>query len=293
MQSATPSDTYALVIGESLVDVVVDRTGGTVERSGGSAANVAVALARLGRSVRFATAYADDARGRMVVDHLAASGVEHASDPLVLDRTSSAVATIGEDGAASYDFDLAWRVGEVDLATPPSFVHVCSLGAVVEPGARQVLALLDRVGDAVVTYDVNARPSITGTGPDVVAQVEAVASRARVVKASDEDLAALFPHLDLADAVAHLRSLGPAVVVVTRGQDGSTWYDADGSVSAPVPATTVVDTIGAGDTFSAGIIDALWDGLDPAATLAHAARAAAVTVSRPGADPPTREELAS
>ena len=293
MQSATPSDTYALVIGESLVDVVVDRTGGTVERPGGSAANVAVALARLGRSVRFATAYADDVRGRMVVDHLAASGVEHASDPLVLDRTSSAVATIGEDGAASYDFDLAWRVGEVDLGTPPSFVHVCSLGAVVEPGARQVLALLDRVGDAVVTYDVNARPSITGTGPDVVAQVEAVASRARVVKASDEDLAALFPHLALADAVAHLRSLGPAVVVVTRGQDGSTWYDADGSVSAPVPATTVVDTIGAGDTFSAGIIDALWDGLDPAATLAHAARAAAVTVSRPGADPPTREELAS
>jgi fructokinase len=214
-----------------------------------------------------------------------------ASDPHVLERTSSAVATIGADGAASYDFDLDWRVGPVELDDPPAFVHACSLGAVVEPGCDDVLALLDRLPDARITYDVNARPAITGVGPEVVARVEAVVRRAEVVKASDEDLDALYPDLDLAGAAAHLLSLGPAAVVVTRGGDGSTWYDADGAVSAPVQIATVVDTIGAGDTFSAGIVDALWDGLDPVSTLAHAARAAAVTVSRPGADPPTRAEL--
>ena len=282
---------YVLVVGESLIDVVTTEDGLSIERPGGSAANVAVALARLGRPVRFATAYADDARGRLVAEHLAGSGVEVASDPHVLERTSSAVATIGADGAASYDFDLDWRVGPVELDDPPAFVHACSLGAVVEPGCDDVLALLDRLPDARITYDVNARPAITGVGPEVVARVEAVVRRAEVVKASDEDLDALYPDLDLAGAAAHLLSLGPAAVVVTRGGDGSTWYDADGAVSAPVQIATVVDTIGAGDTFSAGIVDALWDGLAPVSTLAHAARAAAVTVSRPGADPPTRAEL--
>ena len=282
---------YVLVVGESLIDVVTTEDGLSIERPGGSAANVAVALARLGRPVRFATAYADDARGRLVAEHLAGSGVEVASDPHVLERTSSAVATIGADGAASYDFDLDWRVGPVELDDHPAFVHACSLGAVVEPGCDDVLALLDRLPDARITYDVNARPAITGVGPEVVARVEAVVRRAEVVKASDEDLDALYPDLDLAGAAAHLLSLGPAAVVVTRGGDGSTWYDADGAVSAPVQIATVVDTIGAGDTFSAGIVDALWDGLDPVSTLAHAARAAAVTVSRPGADPPTRAEL--
>jgi fructokinase len=286
-----PDQPYALVVGESLVDVVVDREGVTTERPGGSAANVAVSLARLGRPVRFATAYADDDRGRMIADHLAGSGVEHAGDPHVLERTSSAVATIGADGAASYVFDLEWRLGPVALTPTPRFVHVCSLGAVVVPGADDVLALLDRLDGATVTYDVNARPSITGMGPDVVARVEAVVRRADVVKASDEDLLGLYPDLGVDAAAAHLRSLGPDVVVVTRGGEGSTWFGADGSVSAPVAVTTVVDTIGAGDTFSAGILDALWDGLDPAAALAHASRAAAVTVSRPGADPPTRAEL--
>ncbi|MAS56821.1 PfkB family carbohydrate kinase [Nocardioides sp.] len=284
---------YALVVGESLIDVVTTSDGQVVERPGGSAANVAVALSRLGRPVRFATAYAADARGRTIAEHLVASGVLPAGDPHVLARTSSAVATIGADGAASYDFDFDWRLGPVDLSTAPTFVHVCSLGAVVEPGCDDVLVLLDRLPEARITYDVNARPAITGTGPEVVARVEAVVRRAELVKASDEDLAALYPDLDPTGAAGHLLALGPSAVVVTRGGEGSTWYDADGAVSAPVQAATVIDTIGAGDTFSAAMIDALWDGADPASTLAHAARAAAITVSRPGADPPTRAELVS
>ncbi|MDO9456935.1 PfkB family carbohydrate kinase [Nocardioides sp.] len=286
---------YALVIGESLVDVVTDADGVTVERPGGSAANVAVALARLGRAVQFVTSYADDERGRAIAAHLAGSGVVLATDPHVLARTSSAAATIGPDGSATYVFDLDWRIGPVDLDATPAYVHVCSIGAVLEPGADDVLALLDRLlelpSPPTVTYDVNARPAITGTGPEVVGRVESVCRRAHVVKASDEDLAALYPSLGLDEAATHLRGLGPRAVVVTRGEEGATWYADHETVVGRATATTVVDTIGAGDTFSAATIDALWDGLDPAATVAHAARAAAVTVSRPGADPPTRADL--
>lgn len=288
----------ALVVGESLIDIVHRADGTTDEYAGGSAANVAVALARLGRPVRFATAWGDDDRGRVLAEHLAGAGVDLAADPVVLERTATAAATIAADGSASYEFDLDWRLGEVDPGQPVA-VHVCSIGAVLEPGAGQVLDLLHRLGGtATVTYDVNARPAITGTGPDLVDRVERMAAAAHLVKASDEDLAALYPALDTESAARHLLSLGPAAVVMTRGGDGATWLSADHLVEVASVPVDVADTIGAGDTFGAAVIDALWgrpvDGLSPTEVeqvLAHAARAAAITVSRPGADPPYRAEL--
>lgn len=282
-----------LVLGEALVDIVVDADGGRREMPGGSAANVAVALARLGRPVRFATAYAEDHLGGLLVEHLAASGVEYAGDPLVLDHTSSARATIAEDGSATYDFDLEWRLGDLPPLTPRA-IHVCSIGAVLAPGCEDVVATLERLGGAaLVTYDVNARPTITGTGPEVVRQVERVAALADVVKASDEDVAHLWPGRGEAGAASHLLDLGATGVVVTRGGSGAAWYGAAGSVEVDSVPTTVADTIGAGDTFSAGIIDALWDDpdRDRGEVLARAARLAAVTVSRHGADPPWSHEL--
>jgi fructokinase len=288
-----------LVVGEALVDIVHAADGTTVEHPGGSAANVAVALARLGRPVRFATAWADDERGAVLAAHVARAGVELAGDPHVLARTATAAATLGADGGASYVFDLEWRLGEVAVGAP-AFVHLCSLGAVLEPGADQVIELVAGLrASATVTYDVNARPAITGTGPDLVALVERAAAVAHLVKASDEDLEALYPDLDLAAAAAHLRSLGPVAVVVTRGGEGATWFGSEAPVEVASLPVTVADTIGAGDTFGAAVIDALWD-RGPVAELtageigeilAHAARAAAVTVSRPGADPPYRSEL--
>ena len=291
-------DGHALVVGESLVDIVHGADGTTTEYAGGSAANVAVALSRLGRPVRFVTAWGDDARGRVLADHLTRAGVALASDPVVLERTATAAATIGADGAASYEFDLDWRIADVDPGRPVA-VHVCSIGAVLEPGADQVLGLLEGLrGAATISYDVNARPAITGTGPDLVARVERMAAVADLVKASDEDLAALYPTLDTESAARQLLTLGPTAVVVTRGGDGATWVTADGVVEVASLPVVVADTIGAGDTFGAAVIDALW-GRPPATlttgqveeVLAHAARAAAVTVSRPGADPPYRDEL--
>ncbi len=293
-----------LVVGEALVDVVHAGDGSVSERAGGSAANVAVALARLGRPVRFATAFAEDAYGAVRADHLAAAGVDLASDPHVVGRTSSAVATIGSDGAASYEFDVDWQLGEVPVEPPPMAVHVCSLGAVVAPGAADVRALVERVrGTATITYDVNARPSITGTGAEVVATVEALVRLADVVKVSDEDLETLWPDLPVDDAARRLAGFGPRAVVVTRGGDGASWVESDRRVEVASRPVTVADTIGAGDTFAAALVDGLWThgllgGRLPVLTddvvadlLGHAARAAAVTVSRPGADPPYRAEL--
>jgi fructokinase len=286
---------HTLVVGEALVDVVRDETT-VVEHPGGSAANAAVALARLGRPTRLLTAYADDDRGALLDRHLADAGVLPAVDPHLLRRTPTATATLGPDGAATYEFDLEWRLAELGGLTDARFVHVCSLAGVLEPGASRVLDLLAEAS-APVTYDVNARPAVTGTGASVTAAIERVAAMATLVKASDEDLAVLYPSLTAIDAVARLRALGPQVVVVTRGADGADWFGAD-TVHVPAVPVRVADTIGAGDTFGAALLDALWD-LDPTSiaaaqvedALSYAVRAAAITVSRPGADPPTRAEL--
>ena len=297
-----------LVVGESLVDIVRGADGTTMEYAGGSAANVAVALARLGRPVRFATSWADDSRGRLLARHLESAGVELATDPVALRHTATATATIGADGAASYEFDLEWRLNPVAVQPRTLVAHACSLGAVLEPGADDVLALLERLRrTATISYDVNARPAITGTGPEVLARVERTAAASDLVKASDEDLADLYPELDEEAAARRLLALGPAAVVVTRGGEGTVWVGEDVTVEAASLPVAVADTIGAGDTFGAATIDALWErgrlGAEtrsalrrmPAAEIAevleHASRAAAVTVSRPGADPPYRSEL--
>ena len=145
---------------------------------------------------------------------------------------------------------------------------------------------------------------MTGTGPDVVRAVEEVVALADLVKASDEDLEALYPGDTVDESVARLLELGPSAVVVTRGRDGATWFHGHSRVDAPSVDVEVADTIGAGDTFGAAMLDALWDLdvlggrlADPGRlarsrrVLRRAASAAAVTVSRPGADPPYRHEL--
>ena len=220
-----------VVVGESLIDIVQRADGATVEHAGGSAANVAVALARLGRPVEFVTAYADDARGAVLARHLNQSAVGVAGDPFSLERTATALATIADDGSASYTFDIDWRLNPLpDLA--PLVVHTCSIGAVLSPGADDVRRLLEVLRPtATVSYDVNARPAVTGTGPEVVRAVEEVAALADLVKASDEDLEALYPDDSLEGSVERLLGLGPSAVVVTRGRQGASWYGAEPAAS--------------------------------------------------------------
>jgi fructokinase len=292
-----------LVVGESLIDIVLRADGSSLEYAGGSAANVAVALARLGRPVELVTAYADDERGAVLARHLNQSAVGIAGDPFSLARTATALATLADDGSASYTFDIDWRLNPVPDVAPVA-VHTCSIGAVMAPGADDVRRLLERLRPhATISYDVNARPAVTGTGAEVVRAVEDVAALADLVKASDEDLETLYPGDPVEQAAERLLGLGPTAVVVTRGRQGATWFGREVRVVAAAVEVEVADTIGAGDTFGAAMLDALWEldalggrlsGLRSSeieGVLRRGARAAAVTVSRPGADPPYRHEL--
>ena len=297
-----------LVIGESLVDVVETSAGSVDEYAGGSPANVAVALARLGAHVELTTAYADDRLGRLLDRQFADAGVGLAGDPHVLARTSSAVATVDRVGVASYLFDIDGQLPEPMPSAVPMLVHTGSLGAVLEPGSAVVAEAVARLAAAAtISYDINARPAASGMSAAIVEQVESLVAASDVVKVSDEDLAAVYPGRDVAASVQHLLDLGAGAVVITRGALGSTCHTHAGSITAAAESVPVVDTIGAGDSFCAAMLDGLrrrgllgaehrtdlralplpaW-----AEVLARAARAAAITVSRPGADPPSAAEL--
>ena len=293
--------TTVAVVGEALVDVVHRADGSVEELPGGSPANVALTLGRLGRAPHLVTALADDVRGRRVRAWLEDSGVEVLAAPLR--RTSTAAAHLDAAGAATYEFDLDWDLDGVEVPTAP-VLHVGSIAAMLEPGGTVVLDAVRRA-QGLVTYDPNARPTITPDREATRARVEEIVAASDVVKVSDEDLEWLDPDTDALRTAARWSRTGPALVVVTAGGDGS-FVLRDGAQVAhvPVPAVDVVDTVGAGDTYMGGLIDGLLAlGLDSAeriasapadrleAACAHAARAAAVTVSRPGADPPRRDEL--
>ncbi|MDP9738078.1 carbohydrate kinase family protein [Curtobacterium sp. 260] len=287
-----------IVIGEALVDVV-DRPDGRVEHPGGSPMNVAVGLARLGRAARLVCALGDDDHGGSIRAHVGASDVE--VDATAIERTSTAVATIGDDGGASYEFDLDWRLDPVQVPIGTPLVHVGSIGAVLEPGARTVLeALRTRPTDALVSLDPNVRPSITPDRDAVLATLEPLFAEADVIKLSDEDAAWLWPDRSVDQVLDGLLAHGAALAAVTLGGSGCAMASARARITVPAPRVDVADTIGAGDSFMAGLLaGVLARGSAPAgldadelgclASLALAC--AAVTVSRPGADPPVRAEL--
>lgn len=292
-----------VVVGESLVDVIVGADGSRAEHAGGSAANAALALARLEVPVRLATSWGPDERGAELEDHLGSQGVALLGDPVVLASTSTAHASVDADGAARYEFDVTWDLPSLPDGAPPAVLLLSSLAPLVEPGASKVRGLLDAWPRTRVVYDLNIRAAITGTGHEVVAAVESVAARSHLVKASDEDLRALWPELGLVAAAHRLLRLGARTVVITRGRAGALWVQQGRLVAEPaVLSDQVVDTIGAGDTFGAALVtrlletdgDGCWTGWEETrirAALAWAAAAAAVTVSRAGADPPTRDEV--
>ena len=297
-----------LIAGEALTDIVVDADGGRREYPGGSPMNVAVALARLGHDAHLLTAIGEDPRGDAIRAHLDDSGVHLTPSSVGPGRTSTAEAVLDANGAATYTFDLAWDPDPAGLPSDLDAVHTSSIAAVMEPGASTLAELLRTARTAAtISYDPNARPTLMGEPADVRARIEENIALSDVVKASDEDVTWLYGTDDVEDVVSSWRELGPSLTVLTRGGEGSVAFAGSGRVQvAPVPVE-VVDTVGAGDTFSAGILDALADkdllgadrremlGAIPsdelAAVLRRAARLAAITVSRAGANPPWSREL--
>lgn len=300
-----------VVMGEALMDCAVNAAGETIsETPGGSPMNVAIGLGRLGHSVLLAARVGDDERGAAIVDHIRHSHVDLIPEAEGLATTSTATAHLAADGSASYEFDLEWDLTASMVEVPdPLHVHAGSIGATLKPGAEAVVEVLrrDRDSGATISYDPNARPHIMGSRHDVIDQVEAIIALSDVVKASDEDVEWLYPARDLEDIVQHWKSLGALLVIITRGAEGATAWGAGDSVTLQTKARTVVDTIGAGDTVMAGVIGALAEasllgakGREQLAALSgedlediidFALRAAAITVSRVGANPPTRAEM--
>lgn len=309
--AADAAERRALVVGEALVDVVHRADGSVDEHPGGSPANVALGLGRLGRGVDLLTWIGPDERGRRVTDHLASSNVAVVPGSAGAERTSVAVARLDADGAATYEFDLTWRVPDRWTAPPgaPLVVHTGSVAALVEPGAADVLRIVRaHRGSATVTYDPNLRPSLVPPRERTRPVVETFVRLADVVKTSDEDLEWLAPGEHPLDVARRWARWGPAAVVVTRGGQGATAVTASGhEVDVAAPPVRVADTVGAGDSFMGALLDGLWSanllGADQREAL-HAAdartwervlvrcaRVAAITVSRPGADPPRAAEL--
>jgi fructokinase len=178
----------------------------------------------------------------------------------------------------------------------------------MEPGAGTVAATIAALAPtSTVSYDINARPAATGVDAEIVARVEALVALSDVVKASDEDLEVLYPGSEVEECVERLLGLGAGAVVVTWGGKGASCHTRSGGVEVAAEPVEVADTIGAGDSFCAALLDGLrrrdllggqqrsdlhalpLDAWREVVTRAN--RAAAITVSRPGANPPTAGEL--
>jgi fructokinase len=308
---AAPTADRAFVVGEALIDVVERPDGSRAQHPGGSPANVALGLGRLGRRVDLLTWLGLDTDGDLVRRHLRGSDVHVLEGNRSALRTPVATARLDEAGVASYEFDLEWDLPETWDEEPgePLVVHTGSIATVLQPGGAAVAALVARRREtSTITYDPNLRPVLMGSPEQTLPVVDALVALADVVKVSDEDLAWLHPGVAPAEIAEQWSRSGPSLVVVTHGGEGAFASTSAGArIAVEAPKVQVADTVGAGDSFMGGLIDGLWSaGLlgadrrqaladaDPAtvqAVLERCARIAAITVSRAGANPPRLAEL--
>ncbi|MGJ3191432.1 carbohydrate kinase family protein [Paenarthrobacter sp. FR1] len=287
-----------VVIGEALIDIVNAREG-TISYPGGSPANVAYGLGRLGVPTGLLTAIGGDEHGAAITTHLHSAGVELLPGSESLQRTATATATLATDGSASYEFDIVWDLAALAPAMIPKILHTGSIATFLAPGATTVRALLEQSHDScLVTYDPNIRPALLGSHAEAKQIFEDLLPFTDVIKLSDEDAQWLYPGSSLDDVASVLLKQGARLAIITRGSEGALLATAAARRSMPSVKTHVADTIGAGDSYMAALIYELLargeKGLAPTAleTIGQtAAAAAAITVSRPGANPPTSDEL--
>ncbi len=303
-----------LVMGEALVDLVIDprqNTSEPVAVPGGSPANVAIAMSRLGLRVDLVAWFGKDLYGDMMRGHLEQSNVNIAPGTDLAPFTPTAEAHLDQNGAATYTFNLEWDPpAPINIPASAAVVHTGSIGAVLQPGTEAVLdAFIRARGQALTTYDPNARPSLMGDVEVARPIIESFAANSDVVKVSDEDLAWLYPGVSPIDAArAWTERFQVPLVVVTRGKEGPiAWTSSGVEVSVTPAKVKVVDTVGAGDTFMGGLIEALWrrglvgSGAGEAIALLSedqlreivedASRMADIVVQRRGANPPWAHEI--
>jgi fructokinase len=305
------SDGVILVAGEALYDLVLDPSGGVRAHPGGGPFTTARTVARLEQPAAFLGRLSRDRLGTTLRRRLAGDGVALDAAVATDDPTTLALAEVDDEGGARYRFyeratsAPGLEPGAAIAALPPSvaILHVGSLGLALEPVATALEAVVERLaGSALVALDPNVREGVVADPGAYRARIGRVLARTDLVKVSEEDLAWLDPGRTPAAAARALLDRGPSAVLLTRGARGVLVVHADGEVDVPAAPARVIDTIGAGDAFGGGVL-AWWRAndlrpadlarLEPVAEAARfAARVAARTCERPGAEPPLLRELA-
>lgn len=304
------------VIGEALIDLVPGAEPGSfVAAGGGSPYNVAIGLARLGQETALMARLADNAFGRILRQRARAERVRLDAAPFASEPTTLAVVSLDVQARASYDFyrdgtaDWQWTDEEIDRVPESTTVlHFGSLASWTPPGDERILALANRMrgrGNVLVSYDPNVRPRLLHDQGRAQSLVERGVRLAHLAKASEEDVAWLYPDRTVAEVARRWLRLGAAVVVITDGANGvDAFTEAAPAIHRPSRQVTVADTVGAGDAFTSGLLWSLTrrglanparlarcSAADLAAALDDAILVAAITCERAGADPPTRTEV--
>ena len=310
------SDGLVLVSGEALVDLI-PRDDATYEAVlGGSGFNTAIGLGRLGVPTGYASRLSSDAMGEALARELASSGVDARFS--LVDTRPSPLAFVTRGTAATgsrYSFYLGATAYDGpsplnhDWADHAAHLHIGSFMATDGVLGRAALDALERGGGeaatrrATTSYDPNIRPFVVPARAETLPMVEARVKLSTYVKASEEDLDWLYPGTPPSEAAARWAGLGPRLVVMTRGGGGAEAHFRGERLVQPAPAVDVVDTVGAGDSFMAGLLAAMADdgalgagGRDPTEAevgrwLLFAIACAAITCTRQGAQPPTRAEV--
>jgi fructokinase len=294
------------VVGEVLIDLIPDRDQ-YFAVVGGGPANTAKALAKLGVKTHFIDGISSDKYGQMAKAELLSANVlldyaQYSTKP-----TCTAKVTLSKSGSASYEFVIedtaTFDFSDHWLPDPqkikPSLLHIGTLATVIEPGASVLFKWAQSVAQvAPIVFDPNIRPAVLGNRGEYVKKIERWVAISTAVKVSDEDLNWLYPGKEIDEIVNNWIEVGVQLIVVTLGNKGITAYRKNEQISVDAVKVVVVDTVGAGDTVGAVLVEAIVNnGLDRLTggllktMLNRAVKAAAITVSRTGANPPSKDEI--
>lgn len=302
--------TRMTVIGETIVDILPSADGTAIESLGGSPANVAVGLARLGHPTRLFTQFGTDDRGARIAQRLREESVELVPGSQSTKTTASAQVDLSAHNGPTYAIDLHWNPDSslLDLHTD-EHVHTGSLATYLAPGDATVASLITTARPScTISFDPNIRAAAIADREYARQRILKLLGQSDVVKASADDLAWLYPDQSPYRVIADWASLGPTICVLTLAGQGAVGYGNGQWFTRPVRPSPVMDTVGAGDAFTAGLLSGLMDAgllgghralrqlrsadLSQLTTAVdRGLAAAAYSVSRIGADPPRRSDL--
>jgi len=294
------------VVGEVLIDLIPNGNE-HLAVVGGGPANTAKALAKLGVKTYFIDGISNDEYGQiakheLISAHVSLDYAQYSNKPtctakVILSSSGSASYEFVIKDTASFDFSHQWLPDPQNIK--PSLLHIGTLATVIEPGASVLFKWAQSVANvAPIVFDPNIRPAVMDNRVEYMKMVEKWVAISSAVKVSDEDLNWLYPGKVIDQIVNEWLEVGVELVVVTLGDKGITAYRKNEQISVYAVKVVVADTVGAGDTVGAVLVEAIVNnGLDKLtgevlkSMLNRAVKAAAITVSRTGANPPSKEEI--